>query len=65
MRTKMCIHYSLIRKLASYEVCLCFIVLSLVSYSLSTVGYVCSSFRGDQIFVNFVSFLSVITYEVL
>ena len=29
-----------------------------------TVGYVCS-FRGDQIFLDFVSFLSMITYEVL
>ena len=28
-----------------------------------TVGYVCS-FRGDQIYVDFVSFLSMIIYEV-
>ena len=53
MHTKVCIHYSLIRRLASYKVCLCFIVLSVV---VCTVGYVCSFLR-DQIFVDFVCFL--------
>ena len=45
MHTKMCIHHSLIRRLANYKVCLCFIVLSV---TVCTVGYVCS-FRGEQI----------------
>ena len=45
----MCIHYSLIGKLASYKVCLGFIVLSV---TVCTVGYVCS-FCRDQIFVDF------------
>ena len=45
--------------LASYKVCLCFIVLSV---TVCTVGYVCI-FCGDQIFMDFVSFLSII-YEV-
>ena len=61
MHTKICIHYSLIRRLASYKVCLCFIVLSV---TVSTVGYVCSFLR-DQIFEDFISFLSMIIYEVL
>ena len=61
MHTKMCIHYSQIRRLASYKVCLCFIVLSV---TVCTVGYV-YSFCSDEIFVDFVSFLSTITYEVL
>ena len=43
--------YSLIRRLASYKVCLCFIVLSV---TVCTIGYVCL-FRGDQIFVDFVT----------
>ena len=51
----------LIWRLASYKVCLCFIVLSLTD---CTIGYICS-FRRDQIFVDFVSFLSVILYDVL
>ena len=42
-------------------VCLCFIVLSII---VCTVGYVCI-FCGDQVFVYFVSFLSMIIYEVL
>ena len=54
-------YYSLLRRLASYTVCLCFTVLTV---TVCTVGYVCS-FYGDQIFVDFVSFLSMITYEVL
>ena len=40
---------------------MCFIVLSV---TVCTVGYVCL-FCGDQIFVYFVSFLSMIIYEVL
>ena len=58
MHTKMCIHYSLIRRLAIYKVRLCFIVLSV---TVCTVGYVCL-FCRDQIFVNFVSFLYMIIY---
>ena len=57
MHIKMFIYYSLLRRLASYNVCLCFIVLSV---TVCTVGYVCS-FCGDQIFVDFVTFLSIIT----
>ena len=38
-----------------------FIVLSV---TICTVGYICV-FRGDQIIVDFVSFLSMIIYEVL
>ena len=38
-----------------------FFVLSVI---VCTVGYVCSC-RGDQIFVDFVSFLSMIIYKVL
>ena len=60
MRIKMFIYYSLLRRLANYKVCLCFIVLSVTVF---TVGYVCS-FCGDQSFVDFVSFLSMIIYEV-
>ena len=56
----MCIHYSLKRRLASYKVCLCFIVLSV---TVCTVGYVCS-FRKDYIFMDIVSFLSMIIYKV-
>ena len=47
--------------LASYKVCLHFIVLSV---TVCTVGYVCL-FCGDQIFMYLVSFLSVISYEVI
>ena len=47
--------------LESYKVCLCFILLSVI---VCTVGYVCI-FCGDQVFVYFVSFLSMIIYEVL
>ena len=41
-----------------YNVCLCFIVLS-----VAVCAFVL--FCGDQIFVDFVSFLSMIIYEVL
>ena len=63
MHTIVCMHCSLIRslRLASYKVCLCVIVLSV---TVSTVGYVCL-FRRDQLFVDFVSFLSMIIYDVL
>ena len=47
--------------LASYKVYLCFIVLSV---TVCTVGYVCL-ICGDQIFMDFISFLSIIIYEVL
>ena len=39
-------------------------VYSLLSVTIGTVGYV-YSFRGDQTFVDFVSFLSMIIDEVL
>ena len=54
---------SLIRRLASYKVHLCFIVLSV---TVCTVEYVCSFLR-EQIFVDFVSFkfLFMIIYGVL
>ena len=61
MHIKMRFHYSLLRSLTSYKVCLCFIVLSV---TVCTVGYVCL-FHGDHTFVDFVSFLSMIIYEVL
>ena len=63
MRTKMYIHCSLVRslRLGSFKVCLCVIVLSV---TVCTVGYVCL-FRRDQIFMDFVSFLSMIIYKVL
>ena len=41
--------------------CFCFIVFSII---VCTVGYVCI-FCGDQVFVYFVGFLSMIIYEVL
>ena len=56
MHTKMCIYYSLIKRLASYKAFLCYVVLSVI---FCTIGYVCS-FRGGQIVVDFVSFLSMI-----
>ena len=58
MCTKICIHCLLIGslRLASFKVCLCVIVLSV---TVCAVGYVCL-FRRDQIFVDFVNFLSMI-----
>ena len=44
------------KKAGSYKVCLCFIMLSGI---VCTVGYVCS-FHGNQILVDFVTFLSMI-----
>ena len=66
MCTKMFIHCSLIRRLDSYKVHLCFIVLSVTVCTVASIGYV-FSFLRDQIFVDFVSFkfLSMIIYEVL
>ena len=61
MHIKIWLHYSLLKRLASYKVCLCFIVLSV---TVCTAGYICL-FRGDLIFVDFVSFLSMIIYEIL
>ena len=55
MHIKMQFQYSLLRRLASYKVCLCFVL----SVTVCTVRYVCL-FHGDQIFVDFVSFLSTI-----
>ena len=57
----MWLHYPLLRSLDSYKVHLCFIVLSV---TVCTVGYICL-FRGDQIFMDFVSLLSMIIYDVL
>ena len=63
MHTKMFLLRSLIKslRLASFKVCLCAIVLSV---TVCTIGYVCL-FRRDQILMDFVSFLSMIIYEVL
>ena len=63
MCTKMCIHCSLIRslRLASFKIYLCVIVLSV---TVCTVGYICLFYR-DQIFVDIVSFLSMIIYEII
>ena len=63
MHAKMYIYCLLIRSLrvASFKVCLCVIV---ISVTVCTVGYVCL-LRRDQIFVDFVSFLSMIIYVVL
>ena len=59
MCTKM--HYSLLKRVTSYKESLCFVMLLV---TVCTVGYVCS-FRGGQIFVDFVSFLSMIIYYAL
>ena len=56
MHVKMFIYYSLLRRLANYMICLCFIVLSV---TVCTVGYA-YSFCGDQIIMDSVSFLSMI-----
>ena len=61
MHIKMWLHYPLLRSLDSYKVRLCFIVLSV---TVCTVGYICLC-HGDQIFMDFVNFLSTIIYEVL
>ena len=55
MHIKMYIH---LRRLASYKVCLCYIVLSV---TVCTVGYICL-FCEDQIFMDFVSLLSMIIF---
>ena len=57
----MWLHYQLLRSLDIYKVCLCYIVLLV---TICTVGYICL-FHGDQIFMYFVSFLSMIIFEVL
>ena len=60
MHMKMCIHSStktLLRKLASYKVCLCL----LLCKSLLCTAW----FYGDQIFMDFVRFLIHDDYEVL
>ena len=61
MRIKMWLHYPLLQNLDSYKVRLCFIVLSV---TVCTVVYICL-FRGDQVFMDFSSFLPMIIYEVL
>ena len=55
LRIKMCIYYSLIRRLASRKVCM-FVFYCVVT--VCNVGYDCS-FCGE-IFVDFVSFSSMI-----
>ena len=65
MYMKIWSQYPLLPSLDSYKVCLCFIVLSVTVCTVLTVGYVCS-FCEDQISCSyFVSFLSMIIYEVL
>ena len=61
MCIKLWLHYPLLRSLDNYKVRLCFIVLSV---TVCTVGYICL-FHGDEILVDYVSFLSMIIYEVL
>ena len=63
MRAKCIYIVKLIRslRLGSLKVCLYVIVLSV---RVCTVGYVCL-LRRIQIFVDFVSFLSMIIYEIL
>ena len=61
MHIKISLYYPLLQSLDNYKVCLCFTVLSV---TVCTVGYICL-FCGDQIFVDFVSFLSMIIYEIL
>ena len=64
MHMKMCIHYSLhyslLRRLASYKVCLC--VYRVVRFCI--VPHDCY-FCWYQIFMDFVKFLYMIIYEVL
>ena len=57
----MYIHFIRSLRLASFKVCLYVIVLSV---TVNTVGYVCL-LRRVQIFMDFVTFLSMILYEVL
>ena len=57
---KMCIHYSLLRRLASYKICLSFIVL----YDFVLYGMVVN-FVGIKFSQILLSFLSMIIYEVL
>ena len=61
MHIKVSLQYLLLQSLDNYKVCLSFIVLSV---TVCTVGYICL-FRVDQTFVDIVSFLSLIIYEVL
>ena len=58
VHTKMFIYYSLIKRLANYKVCLCFVVLSPTVCTVSP-RYVCH-FVWGQIFVDSASFLSMI-----
>ena len=60
MYMKMCIHYSLLRRLSSYKVCLCFIVL----YDIVLYGMVVNCV-GNKFLRISLSFLSMIIYEVL
>ena len=60
MCMKTCIHYSLLRKLASYKVCLCFIVLQdFVLYHMIV------NFVGIKFLWILLSILYMIIYEVL
>ena len=57
---KMSIHYSLLRRVASYKVCLCFIVLYDFVLYHRVVDFV-----GIKFLQILLSFLSMIIYEVL
>ena len=61
MHMKMCIHYSTKDLLASYKVCLYFLLL----YMTSIVCYDCLIFVGIKFLWILLGFLSVIIYEVL
>ena len=62
MHTKIYIHYSLLRRLASYKVAM-FVFYCIVSSSF--YYRICFLICRDQIFLDFVSFLSMIICEVL
>ena len=64
MHLKMCIHYltmKLLRKLASYKVCLCFLLLVYEFILYDKVVNFC----GDQIFMDFIRSLIHDNYEAL
>ena len=56
MRIKISLYYPLLQSLGNYKVCLCFTVLSVTVCTIGCIGLFC----GDQIFVDFINFLSMI-----
>ena len=61
MHVKTYIHYSTKDLLASCKVCLCFLLLYMNWYFMLWLF----NFSGEQIFVDFLGFLSMTIYEVL